>query len=126
MPVLANCGFYAKTGWFVQHYQGRWRWHLGGVSCDGGRPEVEKWAYMVFSFDGRRAAIHQNGSLVASAACSPNLAPWDGPLTVGQYASPNESFQPKCQIGGFRIYRCVLSVEDMKAAVAAGPPGNVK
>jgi hypothetical protein len=78
----------------------------------------------VCSFDGRVARVIQDGKQVASAAGSPNRAPWPGPLTVGQYSAPGPSFQPKALMGGLRIYRCVLSSEEIRSHIADGPPGQ--
>jgi hypothetical protein len=124
MPVVLSCGAFNDRGWFVQRYQGRWRWHVGGVSCDGGGPTLGKWHHIVCSFDGRLARVIQDGKQVASARCSPNPAPWPGPLTLGQYSSPGPSFQPKALMSGLRIYRCVLSAEEIRSHIAEGRPGQ--
>ncbi|MHC4177052.1 MAG: HzsA-related protein, partial [Planctomycetota bacterium] len=66
MPVILSCGQFSGTGWFLQRFGGGWRWHLGGVSCDGGRPGLGRWVHLVGTFNGRRACLYQDGKLVAS------------------------------------------------------------
>src|SRR5690606_18872103 len=43
MPVLVSCGVWNQSGWFLQRLGGVWRWHVGGVDCDGGQPAVGRW-----------------------------------------------------------------------------------
>ena len=55
MPVVLSCGEFNATGWFVQRFGGGWRWHLGGISCDGGRPAIGRWVHLVGTFNGSQA-----------------------------------------------------------------------
>ena len=122
MPVILACGLFNQTGWFVQWYAGKWRWHLGGASCDGGRPAAGRWTHLVCTYNGRLARLYQNGRQVASVPCAPNSAPWRGPLVIGQYAQPQESFQVIGRIGGVKIYRRALSAKEAAEGFKAGPP----
>ena len=36
MPVVLSCGAWNQAGWFIQRLGNAWRWHVGGVDCDGG------------------------------------------------------------------------------------------
>ena len=122
MPVVLSCGAFRGRGWFLQMFQGRWRWHLGGVDCDGGKGEVGPWTHLVATFDGQRARLFQNGTEVASVPARPDTAPWPGPLIVGQYSSVNEQYQVVGQIRGVKVYRRALTAKEAKAAFPAGRP----
>jgi hypothetical protein len=87
MPVLVSAGRWRESGWFVQSISGRWRWHVGGVDCDGGKSPVPgTWTKMRCLWDGEQAMIYQNDKRVAAVACKPNMHPWNGDLLVGQYS----------------------------------------
>jgi len=122
MPVILSCGAYQQTGWFLQRYGGGWRWHLGGVSCDGGRPVVGEWVHLVGTFDGRRAVLYQDGKQVAATDAFPNLAPFAGQLVLGQYSNRADSYQVFGQIAGLKIYRRALKPDEAAASFKAGPP----
>ena len=47
MPVVLGFGQFKGDGWFLQRFGGRCRFHLAGVSCDGG--EVKDAAGVVVS-----------------------------------------------------------------------------
>jgi hypothetical protein len=130
MPVILSCGAFNQTGWFLQRIGGGWRWHLGGISCDGGRPAVGRWVHLVGTFGGDRAALYQDGKLVAAAECHPNRAPWPGPLIVGQYSAPGAAYQVTGQVRGVKIYRRALRpnevAEKFQAGNREGPSGGVK
>ncbi len=120
MPVVLCCGAWKDKGWFLQKLGGRWRWHVGGVDCDGGRPPTGQWLHIVATFDGRRARVYQDGKEVASAPCSPTLAPYPGPLFVGQYGpSPGKPYQVTGQIADVKVYRRAISAKEA-AAMAEG------
>jgi len=121
MPVILSCGHYLKTGWFVQRYRDGWRWHLGGQSCDGGRPAERRWVHLVATFNGSQASLYQDGKQVASVACSPTRDPWDGPLVIGQYSGQNAQCQVTGRIAGTKIYRRALKLDEIAAAFRAGP-----
>ena len=113
MPVILSCGGFQQSGWFLQSYGGRWRWHLGGVSCDGGSPATGRWIHLAATFNGRRACLYQDGKQVAAVDCSPNRAAYPGPLTVGQYSVPAMSYQVTGQIADVKVYRRALRAEEI-------------
>ncbi|MHC4329476.1 MAG: LamG-like jellyroll fold domain-containing protein, partial [Planctomycetota bacterium] len=66
MPVIVSCGRWQDRGWFLQKLGRTWRWHLGGVDCDGGTVPVKKWVHLIGTYDGNneryalgRAVIHR-------------------------------------------------------------------
>lgn len=122
MPVVLSCGAYNGRGWFLQRFGRAWRWHLGGVSCDGGQPRPGRWTHLAATFDGRRAALYQDGQLVRLVDCAPDVSPWSGPLVVGQYSHAAPPYQVEGQIGGLKIYRRALRADEALAAFRAGPP----
>jgi len=88
MPVLASAGKWKGSGWFLQAIGGKWRWHVGGVDCDGGKlPEPGTWTTIRCQWDGTYATVHQDGKQVARVPCKPVMAPWTGALLVGQYSA---------------------------------------
>jgi hypothetical protein len=120
MPVVVSSGQWRGNGWFLQRIGSQWRWHVGGVDCDGGKPAVGKWIQLVASFDGRVAKLYQDGEAVASVPCRPDRRPWTGPLLIGQYSpGPNASYQVKGRIKDVKIYKRALTAEE------AGPGGRV-
>jgi hypothetical protein len=120
MPVIMACGEYMKSGWFLQRYGRGWRWHVGGVSCDGGSPVVGQWVLLTAIFDGRVSRLYQDGDLVAEVACNPIRTPWIGPLYVGQYNSrAQDAYQVKGKIADIKIYQRALSAGEIKDDCAA-------
>ena len=113
MPVILSCGQYNGTGWFLQRFGGGWRWHLGGVSCDGGRGAVGRWVHLVGTFNGTRACLYQDGKQVASVDCSANRTPFSGPLVIGQYSSQAPQYQVTGRIAGVKIYHRALKAEEV-------------
>ena len=124
MPVILNCGQYNGAGWFLQRFGGGWRWHLGGVSCDGGRPSVGRWVHLVGTFNGRRVCLYQDGKLVASVDCSPNRTPWSGPLILGQYSSQAPQYQVTGRIKGVKIYHRALKPNEVANSLEKGTVDN--
>jgi hypothetical protein len=121
MPVIVSCGRWNDKGWFLQKLGGVWRWHLGGVDCDGGRPVAGKWLHLVGTFDGKTAKLYQDGKQVASVQCRPNTTPWPGELFVGQYSGgAGPQYQVKGKIAGVKIYRRALPAKDVEDAFRAG------
>ncbi|MHC4744512.1 MAG: HzsA-related protein, partial [Planctomycetota bacterium] len=57
MPVVVSCGQWNSKGWFLQSLSGRWRWHLAGNDCDGGKVTQNKWHHIVGTFDGKNATL---------------------------------------------------------------------
>ena len=110
MPIVASCGLWNQAGWFLQRIGGGWRWHVGGIDCDGGAPAPGKWTELVCTFDGRTARLYQDGRLVATKAGSVNRRPWGKPLHVGQYSGGvAPSFQVNGLISNVRIYGCAVT-----------------
>jgi len=121
MPLILSCGRWNDKGWFLQKFGGGWRWHLGGVNCDGGRADGKKWIHMVGTFDGTTARLYQNGRQVASVPCRPDTTPWPGELFAGQYsAGVGRQYQLRGKIAGVRIYRRALSADEIEAAFRSG------
>ncbi len=125
MPIPVSCGHWNQAGWFLQRIGGGWRWHVGGIDCDGGRPEPGKWLHVVGTYDGQTARLYQDGRLIAEKAGAAVLARWSGPLHVGQYSgSPGPQFQVTGQIRGLKVYSRVMPPHDVAAAfkAASAPP----
>jgi hypothetical protein len=88
MPVLASAGQWRQAGWFVQAIDGKWRWHVGGVDCDGGAlPKLGTWTSIRCTWDGTHATMLQDGKEVAKVLCEPTTKPWLGELLIGQYSA---------------------------------------
>jgi hypothetical protein len=110
MPVIVSCGHWNQAGWFLQRIGAGWRWHVGGIDCDGGTPAPGKWTHMVATYDGRRARLFQDGKLVAEKAGTAVTTPWPGPLHVGQYSGgAGPPYQVTGQVTGLKLYRRALS-----------------
>ncbi|MHB8899589.1 MAG: LamG-like jellyroll fold domain-containing protein, partial [Thermoguttaceae bacterium] len=117
MPVVVSCGLWNQGGWFLQWLGNGWRWHVGGVDCDGGLPEIGRWLHMAGTFDGTTARLFQDGKLVAEASGTFNTAPWTGLLHVGQYSGgPNPGFQVDGQIRGLKIHYRPLTAQETAPA----------
>jgi len=113
MPVVISCGSFGSTGWFLQRFGAGWRWHVGGISCDGGRPATGRWIHLVGTFNGRQASLYQDGKQVASVECHPNRAAFGGPLVIGQYSAQAEQYQVTGRMKGVKIYRRALKPEEI-------------
>lgn len=117
MPVVVSCGHWRHAGWFLQWLGNAWRWHVGGIDCDGGRPEIGKWLHMVGTFDGYTTRLYQDGRLLAERSGTFVTTPWTGELHVGQYSGgPAPDFQVNGQIRGVKIHYRVLTPEEIDAA----------
>ncbi len=120
MPVVVGCGHWRQAGWFLQWLGNSWRWHVGGVDCDGGTPAVGQWLHMVGTFDGTTARLYQNGKLLAEKSGSFVTASWRGELHVGQYSGgPSPDFQVNGQIRGLEIHHRALTGEEIAATANA-------
>jgi len=117
MPVVLSCGKWQGTGWFLQRLGGRWRWHVGGFDCDGGRPAIGTWMHVVATFDGRTARLYQDGKQVASRdAPTADLSPWPGALHVGQYGpGPGPQYQLLGRLADLKLHRCALTAGEAAA-----------
>jgi hypothetical protein len=121
MPVVVGAGEWNNAGWFLQRIGGRWRWHVGGVSCDGGRPAIGPWLHVAAIWDGEKLRLFQDGELVAENAGPINTAAWPGPMVVGQYAaSLRPDYQTHGTITGLKIYHRPLAEQEI--AESAGEP----
>lgn len=123
MPVIVSCGRWNEAGWFLQRIGSGWRWHVGGINCDGGAPSVGRWSHLVATFDGHTARLYQNGELVTEKAGVAVTSSWNGPLMVGQYsAGPHASYQVRGKISEMRIFHRELTPRDVADAYQAGQP----
>ena len=125
MPVIVSCGLWQKAGWFIQRLGSGWRWHVGGIDCDGGRPATGRWTHLVGTFDGHVARLFQDGLRVGEKEGEASRAPWDSPLHVGQYSGgPAPSYQVHGRIAGMRIYSRAITANEVKTASQAPPPAQ--
>lgn len=124
MPVVISCGLWRNAGWFLQAIGGRWRWHVGGIDCDGGKIELGRWIHLAASYDGQTAQLYQDGKLVGRAAGTAIVRPWPGDLVVGQYGGiVSADFQTIGRMAGVKIYHRPLDPAEIMAA-AEQPPGR--
>ncbi|MGO8752466.1 MAG: LamG-like jellyroll fold domain-containing protein [Thermoguttaceae bacterium] len=124
MPVVLSCGSWHQAGWFLQQLGAVWRWHVGGIDCDGGQPPVGRWVHLVGTYDGRSARLFQDGVGVAERPGAAIAAPWPGEMHVGQYsAQATPDFQVFGQIAGVKIYRRPMVAAEI-AAAAKMPPAS--
>ena len=121
MPVVLCCGRWKEQGWFLQKLGNVWRWHVGGVDCDGGSPAVGQWIHIAATFDGQQARLFQNGVEVASKPCNPTRTPHAGPLIVGQYDAPSDPYQVFGRVADVKIYQRALSPQEIAAMFKADP-----
>ncbi len=116
--VIASCGEWQRSGWFLQRLGERWRWSVGGIDCDGGTTPLGTWIHLLGTFDGRTARLWQNGEQVAEATGAAGRELFRGDFLVGQYsAAPGPSFQMLGEIAGLRIFNRVV---DPKETASAG------
>jgi len=114
MPVIISHGLWQKGGWFLQELGGRWRWHVGGISCDGGTVEAGRWYSVACVLAGSKARLYVDGKLLAETSGSVNLAPWTGPLMVGQYSGGTAaSYQVSGQVQDVKIFQRALTPEEI-------------
>ncbi len=114
MPVLVSCGLWRQGGWFLQRIGGGWRWHVGGVDCDGGQSATGQWIHLAAVFDGQNLRLYQNGQLVAEKSEPVKTAPWHGPLLVGNYSGgPAPEYQLPGRLQLLRIYHRPLTAEEI-------------
>jgi hypothetical protein len=121
-PVLVSCGRWREAGWFLQRLGDHWRWHVGGVDCDGGQTETNRWVHLVGAFDGKTLRLFEDGVPVAEAGGGVNTDTFPGPLHIGQYSGgPSEDFQVKGRLTGVKIYHRPLSAAEVADASRAKP-----
>jgi len=125
IPVIVSCGAYSSAGWFLQKFGKGWRWHVGGLNCDGGTPALGEWTHLLATCDGQRARLFQNGVEVASERGMANRTLWSGSLYVGQYgAETAPKFQTRGQIAGLKIHRRAVPAADAALAAREVPSGR--
>ena len=109
MPIVVSNGLWNTSGWFIQRLGGVWRFHVGGVDCDGGNVRVGEWLHLVGTYDGETLRLYENGRLIAERHAVVGKTPWAGNLMIGQYGSPAPDFQVKGRIKDVRIWHRVFS-----------------
>ncbi len=122
MPVYVSCGAWNQTGWFLQRLGKAWRWHVGGVDCDGGTPVTGRWTHVVATCTGQQLQLYQDGQLVAEKLAAINPGVWPGQLHIGQYSGqPGAGYQVNGRIASVRLYHRVLEVDEIEH-LASTPP----
>jgi len=126
MPIPVSCGLWNQAGWFLQRIGGRWRWHVGGFDCDGGKPLAGQWMHIVCTYDGHVARLFQDGAQVAEKAGTAVALPWSGDLLVGHYSGipKDPSFQVTGRIAGLKIYHRAFTAAEAAASAKAKPPSS--
>jgi len=120
--VLVSCGEWRGAGWFLQRLGERWRWHVGGVDCDGGKTATGGWIHLAGIFDGQNLRLFENGVAVAEAKGPVKMDAWPGELHLGQYsASPGDDFRVTGRIAGVKIYHRPLAAAELAEAVRSKP-----
>lgn len=122
MPVVFSAGHWRQAGWFLQSIGGRWRWHVGGVDCDGGAPGVGRWIHVAATYDGSTLKLYEDGKQVAEQTGSFSTAPWPGELFVGQYSgTPGAEFQVTGRMRGVKVFHRPLEAGEIAEAAHARP-----
>lgn len=122
MPVFVSCGVWNQAGWFLQRLGGQYRWHVGGVDCDGGQPATGRWLHLAAVYDGQRLKLYQDGQLVAERPAAVNPARWQGELHVGQYSGrPGAEYQVTGRIARLQLYHRPLEPEEITAEARQAP-----
>ncbi len=120
--VVVSCGEWRQTGWFLQALDKHWRWHVGGVDCDGGQPAVGRWTHLAGSFDGKTLRLFEDGVQVAEATGTVKTDPWPGDLHIGQYsADPSANFQVHGRMAGVKIYHRPLAAAEVSDTCKTKP-----
>ncbi|MBI5383538.1 MAG: PD40 domain-containing protein [Verrucomicrobia bacterium] len=121
-PVLVSCGEWRGAGWFLQRLGERWRWHVGGVDCDGGKTAVGRWVHLAAIYDGQNLRLFEDGAQVAEAKGPVKTDAWPGELHIGQYsASPGDDFRVTGRIAGVKIYHRPLAAAELAEAAKKKP-----
>ncbi len=109
IPVVVSNGLWNNSGWFLQKIGGRWRFHVGGVDCDGGKPKLGEWLHVAGTYDGETLRLYENDELVAEKPAAVNRTPWTKNLVIGQYSGQVvPEFQVKGRIKNVRIWQKTL------------------
>ncbi|MBN2451080.1 MAG: hypothetical protein JXR77_11870, partial [Lentisphaeria bacterium] len=122
MPVVLSCGVWRQAGWFLQRIGSGWRWHVGGLDCDGGVGAPGRWTHLAGIFDGRGVRLYQDGRLVREEKGTVANNPWDGPLHVGQYSGgPGPQYQVIGRLARVALYARALDAEEIATLAATAP-----
>jgi hypothetical protein len=122
MPVYVSCGAWKQTGWFLQRLGNSWRWHAGGVDCDGGTPVTSRWTHLTAIAFGNQLRLFQDGKLVAEVEGAVNRGVWSGPLHIGQYGGqPGPAYQALGRVAAVRLYHRALGDDEIRR-LASTPP----
>ena len=98
MPVPVGYGAWRRSGWFIQKFQEKWRFHLSGTDCDSEtKVPLNEWLHMDFIVENGQMKVLQNGQTVAQSPVSTPLNDWFGSLYLGQYS---DSQKPEYQFHG--------------------------
>ncbi|KKK53171.1 hypothetical protein LCGC14_3097460, partial [marine sediment metagenome] len=122
MPVLVGCGHWRQAGWFLQQIGDGWRWHVGGLDCDGGKVEPNRWIHLAAVSDGSTLRLYQDGKLVGEQTGSINTTVWPGQLHVGQYSgTPAPEYQVTGQMKDVKLYHRPLEAAEVAQAAKTRP-----
>ena len=92
MPVVVGFGRWNASGWFLQRFQGKWRFHFAGIDCDTtAEVPIGRELHIQATYDGEKLRVFQDGALVGERDCRNVLSPWNGELFVGQYSGDQGS-----------------------------------
>ena len=98
MPVPVGYGAWRRSGWFIQKFQEKWRFHLSGTDCDSEtKVPLNEWLHMDFIVENGQMKVLQNGQTVAQSPVSSSFADWFGSLYLGQYS---DTQKPEYQFHG--------------------------
>ncbi len=118
MPVVVSCGAWGGPGWFLQRLGAGWRWYVGGINCDGGKPVHGEWTHLLGTFDGETARLYQDGKLVAEKRGRADMTPHGGPLVVGQYSAPAAPYQTRGFLRRLMLHQCIPPALEQRLARA--------
>ena len=105
MPIVISNGLWNTSGWFLQRLGGVWRFHVGGIDCDGGGVKIGEWLHIVGTYDGEKLQLYENDRLIAEKHVVVGKNLWEGNLIIGQYGPMTPDFQFKGRIKGVRIWQ---------------------
>ncbi|MCR5163538.1 MAG: hypothetical protein K6C40_05915 [Thermoguttaceae bacterium] len=112
MPVPVGYGAWRRSGWFIQKFQEKWRFHLSGTDCDSeAKVPLNEWLHMDFIVENGQMRILQNGQTVAQTPVSAPLSDWFGDLFLGQYS---ETQRPEYQFYGEIRNLKISSLRDLE------------
>lgn len=121
IPVIASCGEFQKSGWFVQILGNRVRFSLGGDAIlDAGAMTPNQLHTVVCTYDGLTMRIAVDGAEVGSKEYrNVGTSNWSGPLFVGQYHFLEPQYQFWGEIARLSIYDYSPDMAEIQAISAA-------